>query len=287
MRFNSLRPEDRDRAILKFLFLVALIGNVAYAAQDQDNGALLPIPPTQSSAQSTDDMEAVPNRPTFSTTAETVKRGVFEVEYGFELAEGHQNINGLLKFGLLKNLEVRFANIPITRDDGIAGFGDSGAGFKFRFLEESRVLPTLSFLYALIIPTASAELGIKRTGHSAGLLVSKDFRRNHLDFNENIQWLPRTGEDGYDHNYFTAVAYSRSIRGKLGFDEEVAGLSRTNETTGAVLTILQAVTYNASPRLVLDAGFYIAATGDLPRATFFAGVTCAVGNLYRQLRAAK
>src|SRR5262245_808768 len=41
-----------------------------------------------------DQISAVPNRPTFSTTAESVQPGVFEVEYGFELADGHQNING-------------------------------------------------------------------------------------------------------------------------------------------------------------------------------------------------
>src|SRR5262245_44853635 len=49
-----------------------------------------------------DQISAVPNRPTFSTTAESVEPGVFEVEYGFELADGHQNVNGLLKFGATK-----------------------------------------------------------------------------------------------------------------------------------------------------------------------------------------
>ena len=62
-----------------------------------------------------DTLVAVPNRPTFATTAETVQRGVFEIEYGLEAASGHQNINGLLKFGALKNLELRFANDPIER----------------------------------------------------------------------------------------------------------------------------------------------------------------------------
>src|SRR5258705_11514628 len=74
---------------------------------------------------------AVPNRRSFSTTAESVQSGVFEVEYGFELGDSHQNINGLLKFGVTKNLQLRFGNNPIERDSGVAGRGDSGAGFKY------------------------------------------------------------------------------------------------------------------------------------------------------------
>ena len=79
----------------------------------------------QAQPQSQDEIAAVPNRPTFATTAEAVQRGVFEIEYGLEAAQGHQNINGLLKFGLFKNLELRFANNPIERNSGIAGTGDS------------------------------------------------------------------------------------------------------------------------------------------------------------------
>ena len=65
-------------------------------------------------------MVAVPNRPTFSTTAEAVQKGVFEIEFGLEAADGHQDFNGLLKFGLLENLELRFGNNPILRDSGVA-----------------------------------------------------------------------------------------------------------------------------------------------------------------------
>src|SRR6202008_1868084 len=71
-----------------------------------------------------DQITAVPNRPTFSTTAESVQSGVFEIEYGLEAADGRQDINGLLKFGLTKNLELRFGNNLIERDAGVAGRGD-------------------------------------------------------------------------------------------------------------------------------------------------------------------
>jgi hypothetical protein len=257
-----------------FLFLLVLtLCTRGLAAQTKDPNA----PPT-------DSIEAVPNRPTFSTTAETVQIGVFEIEYGTELARQHQNINGLLKFGLVRNLELRFANNPIVRDGGTAGLGDSGAGLKYRFLKERRGLPTISILYGLTIPTAKDELGSGGIGHSAGLLLSKDLGQHHLDFNESIQWLRRSGSGVFDHNYFTAFAYSHPISGKLGFAEEVAGYSRLNAATGATLTVLQSLTCNVSLRFVLDGGFYIAAMGDLPRVTFFSGVTYSVGDLYHGRR---
>jgi len=77
-------------------------------------------------AQPTYEITAVPNRPTFASTAEMVQPGVFEVEYGFEAAKNHQNINGLLKWGAVKNLELWFLNnpssgMPVPRASEIPG----------------------------------------------------------------------------------------------------------------------------------------------------------------------
>ena len=229
-------------------------------------------------------MVAVPNRPTFSTTAEAVQKGVFEIEFGLEAADGHQNLNGLLKFGLLENLELRFGNNPILRDTGVAGLGDSGAGLKFRFIKQEGVLPTISALYTATIPSATAGLGAGALGHSAGILLSKDFGKHHLDFNESIQWVGHPDANGFDRNYFTALAYAHPVTAKLQVTFEIAGYSRTNATTPSTLTILPAVTYSVSPRLILDCGGYIAAHGNLPRATFLLGITYSVADLYHHRR---
>ena len=55
-------------------------------------------------------------------------------------------------------------------------------------------------------------------GHSAGILVSKDFGKHHFDFNETAQWLGRPGASGFDRDYFTALAYSHGVTGKVGRD---------------------------------------------------------------------
>ena len=227
-----------------------------------------------------DEIVAVPNRPTFATTAETVQRGVFEIEYGFELAKAHQNINGLLKWGMFKNLELWFPNIPIERDSGVAGRGDSGAGFKYRIISQSKIRPTFSILYIAVLPTATAQLGAGAYGHSAQLLVSKDFRKHHFDVNEGVQFVGRPSASGFDHNYFTSLSYSHPIAGKWGWTAEVAGYSWTNAGTPATMTLLAAATYNVSSRLVLDGGAYVAAYGNLPRVTFFSGATYSVADMY-------
>jgi len=239
----------------------------------------------QSQNQSTDEITAVPNRPTFSTTAEAVQRGVWEVEYGLEAADGHQNINGLIKFGVFKNLELRFANNPFERDSGVGGFGDSGAGFKYRIISQKGMLPTFSILYTASFPTSTGTPGIGAMGHGVDVLVSKDFGKHHFDFNEGVRLLGRPGIGGFDRNYFTAFDYSHPLPGKWGYAVEIAGFSRANAATPASMVILLAATYNVKSRLVLDTGEYTAVYGNFPRITFFAGVTYSIADLYHARRA--
>ena len=222
----------------------------------------------------------VPNRPTFGTTGETVQRGVLEIEYGFEAGEGHQNINGLIKFGIFKNLELRFANNPFERDGGVAGGGDSGAGFKYRFVSQTPRRPTVSILYGAALPTATAGLGLASTGHAVYGLVSKDFGKHHWDFNEGVIFSGTARGGDYDRSYFTALDYSHPLRGKWQWTAEIAGFTRSNAATPASMTLMAAATYNVSSRLVLDAGGYLGAFGNLPRFTFVAGVTYAIADLY-------
>jgi hypothetical protein len=241
-----------------------------------------PADPQQEQDQHSGEIAAVPNRPTFASTAETVQRGVFELEYGFEAALGHQNINGLLKWGVLKNLELWFLNNPIERDAGVAGRGDSGAGFKLGIISQKKTVPKIAVLYVATLPTATAGLGAGAFGHSVQLLVSKDFGKHHFDVNEGVQLVGRPGASGYDRNYFTALSYAHPLNGKWGYTGEIAGFSQTNAATPATMTLLLAPTYNLTPRLILDGGAYFAVYGNLPRVTFFGGVTYSIADLYHR-----
>jgi hypothetical protein len=173
-----------------------------------------------------------------------------------------------------------FLNNPIQRDAGIAGMGDSGAGFKYRIVSQTKALPTISILYTAVVPTATAGLGAGAVGHSVQILLSKDFGKHHFDLNYGPQFPGRQSGRGFDRNYFSALSYSYPITKKWGYTGEVAGFSRANPTTPATMTLLNAATYNVSPRLVLDCGVFIAVYGHLPRANFVGGVTYSVANLY-------
>jgi hypothetical protein len=274
------------KTLLFIMLILAFLAAGEFSAMAQDTNP--PSLPESAGIDATKEnaITAVPNRPTFSTTAETVQMGIFEIEYGLEAAWGHQNINGLLKFGLTRNLELRFANLPFERDAGIAGLGDSAAGLKYRLFEETGAWPTIAFLYGATLPSADAGLGADGVGHAAGVLLSKDFGKHHVDYNEIVEWRSRPHSAGFNRDYFTALAYSRLLTKKLGIAVEAAGYSRVNAETPSTFTILQALTYSPSSRLVLDSGFYFAVHGDLPTATFFAGVTYSVADLYRVLRPA-
>src|SRR5437660_2007845 len=264
------------RNVLFFVGLLASTGNALAQAPDTSQAK----PQNPPAIQPSDEITAVPNRPTFASTGEMVQPGVFEIEYGFEAAKGHQNINGLLKWGAVKNLELWFLNNPVERDSGTAGLGDSGAGFKYKLLPQKNARPTLAVLYVATLPTARPELGVGATAHLAQVLVSKDFGKHHFDVNDGVQFVGRPLSTGFDRTYFTALSYFRPLRGKWGYTGEIAGFRRLNANAPATMTLLNAATYNLSPRLVLDGGAYVAAYGQLPRVTVFAGVTYSVANLY-------
>src|SRR5438094_2815357 len=240
--------------------------------------------PNPQKDQDANEITAVPNRPTFASTAEMVQFGVFEIEYGLEAAHGHQNINGLLKWGAVKNLELWFLNNPIEKDAGTAGLGDSGAGFKYKLFPQKKARPTLSFLYVATIPTARPQLGAGAVQHLAQFLVSKDFGKHHFDVNEGVQFVGRPGTSGFDRRYFSALSYSHPLTKKWAYTAEIAGFSRANAANPATMTILVAPTCSPSSRLVFDGGAYVAAYGNLPRVTFFLGLTYSVADLYHRHR---
>jgi len=237
---------------------------------------------TPDSQDQPDQLVAVPNRPTFASTAETVKPGVFEIEYGMEAAWKHQNINGVLKFGLFKNMELWFTNHHLERDSGVAGVGDSAAGFKYKFYNQTKPLPSISIFYLAEIPTATAaNLGTGAMGHSLQLLVSKDFGKHHFDVNYGPNFVGRPdGSGGFDRQYFSALSYSHPIRGKWAWTGELAGFSRANPENPGSMILLASALYSVSPRLVIDCGGYFGVYGNFPTFTFAAGVTYSVADLY-------
>ncbi len=232
------------------------------------------------------ELVAVPNRPTVSNTAETTQRGVLEVEYGTELAASHKDLNGLLKFGLTRDLELRLSSYPLIADQGAgtSGAGDVQVGIKYRFMHEAAHRPTLAASFTAELPTAATGLGTGAPAYFPLLMLSKDWRQHHVDFNvePGIYARPRTA--GYDCNYTLAGAWSHPVHGNWGIGAELAGYTRLNPGTPAELQTMVSATYEARPRLVFDFGLINGIYGNIPRAMFEAGFTYSIADLYRRRR---
>jgi hypothetical protein len=229
------------------------------------------------------ELAAVPNRPTVSTPAQPVQPGVLETEWGVDAAASHQDINGLIKFGISKNFELRLTNNPFTADSGAHGVGDTALGFKYRLTQDSGHEPSISLMYMAKLPTAGDVLGSGEADHAFTLLVSKDLGKHHFDFNLIANLLGRP-QGGFDRAYLNALAWSHPIRGKLGATAEFSGTTSPNPVNPASAQFLAAGTYAARPRFVIDFGMAVRIIGDIPDATFITGVTYSITDLYRHHR---
>jgi len=239
-----------------------------------------------------DSIAASPNRPTVSNPAHLTQYGVLEVEYGWDRvwpeAGIHQtSVNGLLKFGLLCDVEVRWQTTPFLSQTDVNGtnrtFGDNWLGSDIRIREQTARLPALSFGYAIKIPSAStnSDLGTGHVDHSFSILVSKDVAHFNVDFNATEFLIGRKTVSGHDANQQLALAVTHGIYRGLQFSGEVYGQNRLNETTPGYVSSLWALTYTIVPRLVIDGGFEAGLTPAGPQRHAFFGATYSIANIYR------
>ena len=237
---------------------------------------------------------ANPNRPTVSNPAHVTQYGVLELEYGWDRFWPEQDIRqtslgGLLKFGLLCDIELRWNTTSFLSQTDAGGthqtFGDNWLGTEIRFHRQTRRLPTMAVSYALKIPSAKTDsgLGSGHVDHSITFGASANISHFNLDFNFTQFLIGRPTAPGFDQNQQLALACSHSIRGGLQLAGELYGQTRLNETS-AFASSLWALTYTVVPRLVIDGGFEVGLTPGGPHRHAFIGATYSIANLYRALR---
>ena len=242
-----------------------------------------------------DSMAANPNRPTVANPADITQYGVLELEYGWDRLwpeEGvHQNsLGGLLKFGLLCDVELRWTTTSFLEQTDATGthhgFGDNWLGPQVRVYRQTKRVPSLAFGYAAKTPSAPTEngLGSGRVDHSFTFLASKDIASVHFDFNTTHYWIGRQSASGFDQNDQLNLAFSRTIHKGLGFTGEFYGETQLNRATPSFISSLWALTYTLNPRLVIDGGFEGGLTSGGPHRHVFAGFTYSIANLYPEWR---
>jgi hypothetical protein len=238
-----------------------------------------------------DSIAANPNRPTVANPADITQYGVAELEYGWDIIEpeegGHQNsVGGLLKFGLLCDIELRWSTTSfLAQTDATGthrGVGDNWLGPQVRVYRQTKRVPAIALAYAIKIPSAPTDngLGTGRVDHSFTFLASKDIANVHFDFNATHFWIGRQAAPGFDQNDQLNLAFSRVVHGRFGFTGEFYGDTQLNQNTPSFVSSLWALTYTVSPRLVIDGGFESGLTSGGPHRHAFAGFTYSIANTY-------
>lgn len=236
--------------------------------------------------QPTVDLVATPNRPTVTNTAETTQYGVLEIEFGIYSAARQQALQGLLKFGLLHDVELDWAGNPWQHDASAhyVGVGDDYPGIRWRFLHQAKRRPTVTVEYSAKLPTAGPVEGSGEVDHIVTLLASKDLpARFHVDANLGYAFLGRTG-GGFDHTWQPTGTLSYALTTKWQLALEFSGATRANAATPAVTQNLWAVSYSLRPRLVLDSAVQFRLAGNVPGAVYLGGFTYSIADLYHHKR---
>lgn len=238
-----------------------------------------------------DSIVANPNRPTVSNPADITQYGVLELEYGWDQPwpeEGAQakSVGGLLKFGLLCDIELRWGTTSFLSQTDASGthrsFGDNWLGPQIRVYRQTKRVPSLAFSYAIKIPSASTEdgLGTGRVDHQFTFLAAKDIAHFHFDFNVSQFLIGSPNVSGFDQSQELNLAFSHFIYGGLQITGEFYGQTKLNQASPAFASTLWALTYTVVPRLVIDGGFEEGLTSGGPHLHAFVGATYSIANLY-------
>jgi hypothetical protein len=213
-----------------------------------------------------------------------------ELEYGLDRTWPEENVrqtagNGLLKFGLLCDVELRWNTTSFLTQTDETGthstFGDNWLGTEVRFHRQTAYLPTMAGSYSFKIPSASTTngLGSGRVDHSLTFGASETIAHFTFDFNFT-QFLIGQPSGGFDQNQQDTLAISHAIYKRLQFAGELYGQTQLNDATPGFASSLWALTYTVSPRFVIDGGFEAGLTSGGPHRHAFGGITYSIANLY-------
>jgi len=235
-----------------------------------------------------------PNRPSFANPATTTMPGVAELEFGLQRTLFPDSSRGefqsvLVKLGITEDFELRlgwngFARSLDPRGDAQSGPTDPNLGFTWRFLRQDSVGADLALSYAHKFPRASVEKGIGSGAADDALvfLASKDFGKLHADFNVLQTWVGQL--DGPRIKLpAVALALTHPLSGAWGIGAEVYAIGASEAGPRTVATLWN-LSYQVSPRLVLDAGFDRGLNKEAARWDYYLGLTYGIGRFMKAPR---
>ena len=243
--------------------------------------ALMLMPKTASADDSGDELKATPYRPTVSNPADLPVPNHFEWEAGgySEQDAGdarHFSVPYLLKYAFTEDVGVLIGGESIVADrfDGATtrGWGDTSVTMKFHHaLSEST---GIGLEAGATLPTASHDLGSGHTDYTLNGIVSTEAAGCDVDINFSYTRLGLADPGASRDEFGWAVAASHDLSSKWGLAGEFSG--SVQRGTHGEAQFLSALSFNASPTLVFDAGALFGLNRDSPRYGLFAGMTMLV-----------
>lgn len=288
---NANLPRASIKSIIKrrcclFLFLLVLVADASAQQASPFAGNLLTSGQQQPEEK---EPEIKPSRPGVANPAEMPEPGVLQLELGYDSnfrardVRAEHSVPVTLRYSAAKRLllQLDFDAVISEIDEATrvrsTGFGDTRVGFQVVALEDTKEHAALAFAYYAKLPTADEEkgLGTGRFDHKFVGLLSRQFGRTDVDFNAAYLLVGKEDEPRWEHGGQAAVSVSRDFKNRFGFEVELSGQS-LDDVQPRGLFALGAVHYNASRRLILDAGARFGLNPEAPRVGVFAGMTVGV-----------
>jgi len=189
----------------------------------------------------------ITDRPDQTESASIVPLRSLQIETGFVFSNKETELTKqrsfaynttLLRFGLLKNLELRLGieylgdEISIKNTDTVnklSGLSPVYTGFKVKIAEEDGWKPEIAFLGALVFPfTASDDFKPENTSANIRLSFANTLsERASLGYNIGAQWDGNTAVPGY----FYSIVMGVGLTEKIGMFAESFGLISEDGTS--------------------------------------------------------
>lgn len=225
-------------------------------------------------------ISATPSRPTVSSSAQLSAPGLFELETGYQKIKGSEGDSRTsfptrLKYSFSESVGLLLDHeMAVTQQDPggkLRGAGDSALTVKLKFPTAAKDAAAFGLEASVIAPTARDGLGADKAAYSLNGIFSTALGEFSADLNLGVIHQLGVGSGEGHNGWHWATSVAHALNDNWGVVGEFSGAGRRGTATQT--QFLAALTYNVSPRMVLDAGMARGINQAAPDWAAFSGIT--------------
>ncbi len=237
-----------------------------------------------------------PSQPTVTDSPDTIAKGVAALEYGWQQdwIGGEARVRGsgvLFKMGIVCNFEFRayftaWQSAVMPPQYPVDGIGDTWFTGQYRFHRQSAKVPAISIQYTFKQPTADSRtgLGSGQRDHILGISAGKDFEGFSLAFETKYILFGNADSEPFSRRQEYSLEASHALVRNVSLTGEFYGDTQMSTGEPGIVSSLWAFSYSPKARVVFDTGIDLGLTHGAPSKRFFAGVSYALGDVYKAFR---